>query len=612
MQSYAITKNNLVPIKITQDKIALDNFSVAYQHDDSNKLSINEVKKLAFKNINNKNSFSVAHMTTWYKVRLENHSQIPRTLYLHNNLAYMSKQIDIYEFSREQQLDQNRYLLLNSNIGDKLNGSVLCYPIHIKADSEKTIYIKNQALIHQLLDISLYDEHQSIHALINNKFYSNLLIAILFALAFYNSMLFLLSRRQEFIYYSLYLINASIGLFYMYGSVFHNFGLYGKQVYWFNLTAILVPLFLALFVKSIFDISKKEKINRLLNLLISLSIINLLIAVFVDLSLAIKLVNGLFIFSFLLLIYVGMYFYQKKHPLAKLFIFTYGVYIISFAITIFTLMGLFPYNYFSFHASGFGLVIEALLFSYLLHYRIQLLEQEVVKQKNRLILINKKVQMGDMIAAITHQWKQPLTAISSIVTFLQYRCDDVILLSKQELRTKIIQINDKVSFLVSTVDDFRDFYKPDNIDKKTDIAQLIDKALMLSKDDMQAANISVKTDFNFNKDIDILQNELLHIILNLIQNSKDAFKVSSEEHKIIKIIGFNLKEQTIIDFIDNAGGIAEHHLPHVFDEFYTTKEKNDGTGLGLYLSKYILEQHMNGHIAVKNSNNGAIFRISIG
>ncbi|MFK5891709.1 MAG: HAMP domain-containing sensor histidine kinase, partial [Pseudomonadota bacterium] len=301
----------------------------------------------------------------------------------------------------------------------------------------------------------------------------------------------------------------------------------------------------------------------------------------------------------------------QKHPLAKLFMLAYGVYVVSFSITISALMGFIPFNYFTFHASGLGLVIEALLFSYLLHFRVRLLEQELVQQKDRMILKNKKSQMGDMIAAITHQWKQPLTAISSIVTFLQYRLDDDVLIPSKELKPKLSQINEKVNFLVETIHDFRQFFKPDNIYEKTDIGQLIDRAVSLSNDDMLAAGITIKTDLKYTNKIRVYQNELLHIILNLIQNSKEAFKNSQVEFKLIKIFGFTQNDQIIIDFIDNAGGISVQHMPHIFDEFYTTKSKQDGTGLGLYLSKFILEQHMNGSIEANNLDNGVIFRIKI-
>lgn len=107
------------------------------------------------------------------------------------------------------------------------------------------------------------------------------------------------------------------------------------------------------------------------------------------------------------------------------------------------------------------------------------------------------------------------------------------------------------------------------------------------------------------------ENELLHIILNLIQNSKEAFKNNEKDDKIIKIDGYNIGQATYIDIIDNAGGIDKSSLPYIFNEHYTTKEKDNGTGLGLYLCKVIIQDHLNGSIEAKNIDDGTMFRIKL-
>lgn len=597
-------------IEILSTNVKILNFDIEYAHNNDNSILVENINKVNFKKTKNQNSFGVNHNITWYKLDINNSSNFDKTIYLHNDIAYMSKEIDIFEFSKDKIVDQNRYKLFDEHISNKLTGSTLVYPILLFKNSSKTIYIKNTSLIHQLIDLKIYDKYNSIKSLINKNLYSIILVAILFALAIYNIMLFFLSRRIEFAYYSLYLINASLGLVYMYGIMFHNLNVYGMEAYWFNLTAIMVSLFLSLFVKSIFDTKKtNKKIDLLLNTIIYFTLINLLVAIFVDLFLAMKIVALLFSYTFITLIYVGIYFYKRKHPLSKVFLLANIVYIIGLGGTMASLMGFLPYTFLMHHLSGIGLVIEALLFSYLLHFRIKLLEQEITRHQKSLLIKNKKAQLGDMIGAITHQWKQPLTAISSVSTVLQYRLDNKGTISNEYLKLKLLQINDKVQFLIETINDFKYFFNPKRINEKIDVADIINRAISLSSDDMLAENICVKKDLNFTKSIDVYPNELLHIILNLMQNSKEAFMKLDVESKIIKIIGVSEEGNTIIDIIDNAGGIAKEELAKIFDEFYTTKEKNDGSGLGLYLTRFILKEHMNGSIDVKQIENGTIFRI---
>jgi len=266
-------------------------------------------------------------------------------------------------------------------------------------------------------------------------------------------------------------------------------------------------------------------------------------------------------------------------------------------------------NFFTFHSGGLGLIIEGLLFSYLMHYNIKILEQKIRDQKEIIISKNKKAQLGDMISAITHQWKQPLSRITSITSLLEFKIDKKAKIPIKELSEKISQINSNTIFLSDTINDFKDFFNPNIVVNECDIALIIQRAIELSIDDTMTKEITISTDLNFTKKVNIHKNELLHIILNILQNSKEAFKRGEHEIKIIKIIGYMQDKKIYIDIIDNAGGIDKESLPFIFNEHYTTKEKKSGSGIGLYLSKIILENHLKGSIEVKNINGGAMFRI---
>lgn len=587
-----------------------EDFTISYIVDKDSSYSIDKVRSMNFKEIKNRHTFKGKTGDVWYKIELHNSTKLDKNIFLHNDLAYFSKEIDIFEFSKDKLLDQNRYNILEDKSSNRLTGSSLVYELAIPANTTSVIYIKNRPMVSNLFDLNIYDKKSSIESLINKPFYSIVIISIMIALAFYNAFLYFFNKKIEFLLYAVYMLNPAIGLMYKYGILFNNFNLYGENTYWFNLTAILLGVFLVLFLKQALNIKEMNKtINYLLNSIIVLILINVIIAILINLTFAIEVFKFIFFYTVLVMVYLSYYLFKTSHPLAIVFAFAYGAYFLGMIITILAMSSVIELNFWTFHSGGIGLIIEGLLFSYIMHNNIRTLEQKIREQKEIIIMKNKKAQLGDMISAITHQWKQPLSRVTSITSLLEFKINKNKEIPKKELSEKISQINTNILFLSDTIDDFKDFFTPNVITKECDIALVVQRAISLSQDDTMTKEISIRTDFNFTKKINIYKNELLHIILNIIQNSKEAFKNNDSDFKIIKIIGYVQDDKTYIDIIDNAGGISEETLPFIFNEHYTTKEKKSGSGLGLYLSKVILEDHLKGSIEVKNIKDGAMFRI---
>jgi len=588
----------------------LENFTISYVQDKNSSFTIKDIQQMSFTPISNKHAFSGRPGTTWYKLELKNLTKINKEIFLHNNFAYYSKEIDIFEFYCNILVDKTRYNILEDRSSNKLTGSTLIYKLTLPANGKKTIYIKNIPMVSALFDLNIYDKKASDETLIGNSFFHLLIISIMFTLAFYNATLYFFNKRTEFLLYALYLSTPALGLMYKYGIIFSYFQLYGEETYWFNLTAILMPAFLIIFIKQALNTKiMDKKINIILNSLLIIIIFNLISAFIINLTFAMEAFKIMFILTTITLIYLSYYLFKISHPLAIIFSFAYGFYVLGLIITILSMSGIIELNFFTFHSGGIGIIIEALLFSYLMHYNIKILETEIKEQRAVIISKNKKAQLGDMISAITHQWKQPLSRISSITTLMEFKLAKDGKIEQNELEQKLQQINSDIFFLSDTIDDFREFFNPDKTLEESDITQIIQRAISLSKDDTLAKEISIITDLNFENKIFIYKNELLHIILNILQNSKEAFTDSKEKIKIIKIIGYNKGPHLYIDIIDNAGGIKEETLPFIFNEHYTTKENKVGSGLGLYLTKIILEDHLKGSIEAKNIQDGAMFRI---
>ena len=600
---------NATTIELNYENKKFENFKIGYIQDKNSSLSIDTIKNMKFKEINNRHAFSGKTGDMWYKLILKNQTETDKKIFLHSKLAYFSKEVDIVEYSNNQLLDQNRYNILEDTRDNRLLGSTLVYEMLIPPQSESTIFIKNRPMVSNLFDLNVYSEKSSIRSLINGSFYSVVIISIMFTLAFYNLTLYFFNARKEFLLYALYMITPATGLMYKYGLVFNHFHLYGESTYWFNLTAILMPAFLIIFIKQALNTKEMDKkINYILNTLLIVIAANIAIAL-VDLSFAMEIFKLMFILVAISIIYLAIYLFKISHPLAMIFTSAYAFYITGLIITILAMSGVIELNFFTFHSGGIGLIAEGLLFSYLMHYNIKILEKKVRDQKELIISKNKKAQLGDMISAITHQWKQPLSRITSITSLLEFKIDKQAKVPTKELSDKIEQINSNTIFLSDTIDDFKDFFNPNIVATECDIDTVIQRAIELSVDDTMTKEITITTDLNFTKKITIYKNELLHIILNILQNSKEAFKRSQIDIKLIKIIGYMQNEKLYIDIVDNAGGIDKESLPFIFDEHYTTKEEKSGSGIGLYLSKIILEDHLKGSIEVKNINGGAMFRI---
>ena len=134
------------------------NYSVDYLHDKNNNINFNEVIKAQFSSLSKRHSFGTHYEVIWYRITVTNLSKTDIHQYLHENLAYYSKEIELYESLDSNRFSEKKYNLWDSNVGSKLTGSTLVYPLDIKAESEKIIYIKKKAFTHQLLDIEIYNE----------------------------------------------------------------------------------------------------------------------------------------------------------------------------------------------------------------------------------------------------------------------------------------------------------------------------------------------------------------------------------------------------------------------------------------------------------------------
>ena len=221
----------------------------------------------------------------------------------------------------------------------------------------------------------------------------------------------------------------------------------------------------------------------------------------------------------------------------------------------------------------------------------------------------KHAALGEMMDAVAHQWKQPLNAISMMSELLVMEFKDKTL-NEEYLLEYQQDINIQVEHLLTTLSEFRTFFRPDKSTELFNVKESVEAVLLLVKDDLLKHNISVELQCDEKIVIDVIKNEFKHILLNLLSNARDAFVENEIDNRKIGIDVIEGKDHIILKVFDNAGGIPEHILPTIFEANVTSKAEGKGTGIGLYMSQQIAEK-MSAELSVENIPDGAMFTLKI-
>jgi len=237
-------------------------------------------------------------------------------------------------------------------------------------------------------------------------------------------------------------------------------------------------------------------------------------------------------------------------------------------------------------------------------------ELEKSRAKDKLIMLQSRhAAMGEMISMIAHQWRQPLSVISmsanNILADIEFEQLEPVAL-EQEAQAMINQAR----YLSNTIDDFRDFFRPDKKKEQISLEKIIENCFEIIGKALENNNIKVTRRYSFQSEILLYSHETLQVFLNILKNAREAL-LDNNEHDREIIITIN-ETDTHIDTIicNNAGKINDKIINQIFEPYFSTKGKKNGTGLGLYMSKIIIEQHMDGKITAFNEQDNACFKVS--
>ncbi|MDF1877564.1 PAS domain-containing protein [Sulfurimonas sp. SAG-AH-194-L11] len=233
------------------------------------------------------------------------------------------------------------------------------------------------------------------------------------------------------------------------------------------------------------------------------------------------------------------------------------------------------------------------------------------REKDEHILHQSRLaQMGEMISMIAHQWRQPLTAIASAGALINLKAQ----LGKLDKETAMEVSQDIANYtqhLSATINDFRDFFKEDKEKEITSFTYLVNSVLTIIRTTLENNNIRIIEELDCKDGFMAYSNELKQVIINLVKNAQDILVDKNIQNPYIKLKSYVENENYVLEVSDNGGGVPEEIMDKIFNPYFSTKLKKDGTGLGLYMSKTIVEEHSRGRLSCYNTQDGASFKIEL-
>jgi len=478
--------------------------------------------------------------------------------------------------------------------------------------------------------------------------YIGFFYGILIAMAVYNLFLYIAIRDRMYAFYVGYLFFFLLMNFTYSGYAFPSFWPeYPELGNWAHSIAIYLYTLSGLAFAMVF-LSTKAKLPRVHRaLLIYVGIVG---AVFLLSSLTGGYAHNvatsiLFVVLFSVIAFaLGIISWLRGNRTARFYILATTTGLFGAMITAFTVSSILPYSFYTYRAVDLGMILDAMLLSLALADRYKVLERErdrlqfqeekhkeLLKQKEAFakelegrvqeeleknrkqegIMLKQYQQaaLGNMIGVIAHQLKQPLNAIGLYIQNMgeSFRHGE---LTPDEMEKAQAKVWNSVVFMSRTIDDFRNFFRPDKERQSFLLGEAVEKVLGLL--DQQAVAQDVRIDIVSTRPIRVTshENELQQVLLNLLTNAFDVFRERRVENPTVRIELAEEDQNAVIRIEDNGGGIPETALSHMFEIYYTTKGES-GTGLGLYMSRMIVTESLGGEITVANGERGARFVIHL-
>jgi signal transduction histidine kinase len=446
-----------------------------------------------------------------------------------------------------------------------------------------------------------YDEHfpkttQTLYKYGNIQFMAaTMSFGVIISASIYNLALFIYLKHKQYLFYTLaqlstlfFLINLDSIHISPFDEIFQL-----KSLMLFDASQLLMLLFSLLFLESFFENYNIKDSKYIIHIIFSFILIDTFFLLLFSHIIIFKFIP-IFIPILYLLTEIDLEVKKKDTP--------FYLILIGWSLILITVMleyaGLVKWIGFAFPFFHIAISLESIILSLAIAYKFKLLEEAKQEQQALLLQQSRLASVGEMLSSIAHQWRQPLNVISFGLMNIKKRSIG------QEKNLKIIaKLNGQLQYMSTTIEDFRNFYNPSKSKTTFYMEEACKQCCTISKSALDVNDIHieilVKEDFSFFGN----QNELQQAILSIVLNARDAFVKQKIKNGEIKITIEKFK----ITIHDNAGGIGKEHIDKIFNPYYSTKK--DGDGIGLHISRLIIEKEMKGSLTVKSSHENTTFTL---
>ncbi len=420
-------------------------------------------------------------------------------------------------------------------------------------------------------------------------------LGIIFSAMVYNFAFYFYIRNRQYLYYALAqlfvllsLVNLEALQIYPFTQIY-NF----KSFYLLDSSQTLMLIFSLLFLQEFFQTYKTERLTTLIKSVLYLSIFDLLLSLILGHTFFTKFVPTVIWIAFVL----SEAFREIRQKDVPFYFLMVGWHIVV-VVLVLELTYVIDPNRFDFPFLHIAFAFESMLLSFALSYRFKVIEQEQRRQQTLLLQQSRLASMGEMISIIAHQWRQPLTFLSYSLMHIKSFYHE-----NQELKETLREASEQIEYMSKNIETFRNFYNPTKEREHFSVEESCESVLTILSSTLKKRNIKIELQTREDFSLFYNKNEFEQVILNLINNAKDALVQQQRVNPKIEIE----IDKNSITIKDNAGGISKSDQVKIFEPYFSTKENHDG--IGLYIAKTIIEKEMRGRLMVKSTKRFSKFTI---